>query len=385
MLGKDWNEAHERSVQRLGNLTLTAYNPELGARPLREKQEIHGGYRESKAVWLNSDLKDAETWNEASIEARGRRLSQRATLLWPQLNLVEDELEDNLELDPGAVGPILTASDRQKAWRKRGAANWVVEENGVRVQQVVAAALLRMDRRGQDIASRSHPLVSQKGGGLYVAIGHGIEGFIYRALNQDNRRVWLEEFADAIERQEGPPPIIGSTAAPGDIDVWLPTSPGPGTAYPLTEERRKEVDASVDRSRTLRLNGSSATLQASSGSRRAWRTKDGTWQVFGNATATLASLARWLANQDHRGPADFYAACPWHFSRGAMEYVGRAVLVDLEHDTKLRYEHLGTYPACRDFAWRMCGQVETKTGRSVTLGTDVELWMPDSALQEAPK
>ena len=249
MLGKDWNEAHERCVQRLGNLTLTAYNPELGARPLREKQEIHGGYRESKAVWLNSDLKDAETWNEASIEARGRRLSQRATLLWPQLNLVEDELEDNLELDRA----LSVRSLRQATGRRHGVSGvpqtGVVEENGVRVQQVVAAALLRMDRRGQDIASRSHPLVSQKGGGLYVAIGHGIEGFIYRALNQDNRRVWLEEFADAIERHEGPPPIIGSTAAPGDIDVWLPTSPGPGTAYPLTEERRKEVDASVDRSR----------------------------------------------------------------------------------------------------------------------------------------
>ena len=385
LLGTDWKEAHERCVQRLGNLTLTAYNPELGARPLREKQEIRGGYRESKAVWLNSDLKDVATWNEASIEARGGRMSERAILLWPQLSLVEDGLEDNLELDPGAGGPILTASDRQKAWRKRGAANWEVEENGVRVQQAVAAALLQMDRRGPDIASRSHPLVSQKGGRLYVAIAHGVEGFIYRALNQDNRRVWLEEFADEIERQDGPPPTIGSAAIAGDIDVWLPTSPDPGTAYPLTEKTRMVIDANVDRSQTLRLNDSGATLQASSGSRRAWRTEDGPWQVFGNATATLASLARWLANQDHRGPAAFYAACPWHFSRGAAEYVGRAVLVDLEHDIKLRYEYLGTYPACRDFAWRMCQQVETKTGRSVTLGTDVELWMPDSALQEAPK
>ena len=92
-----------------------------------------------------------------------------------------------------------------------------------------------------------------------------------------------------------------SAAGAGDIDVWLPTSPDPGTAYPLTEKRRKVIDASVDRSQTLRLNESGATLQASSGSRRAWRTKDGPWQVFGNATVALASLARWLANQDHRG------------------------------------------------------------------------------------
>ncbi len=287
MLGEDWKDVHERSVQRLGNLTLTAYNPELGARPFREKQEMHGGYRESKAVWLNSDIKDATTWNEASIDARGRRLSERALLLWPQLNLVDDELEDNLEHDPGAGGPILAASDRRKAWRNRGVANWTVEESGVRVQQAVAVALLRMDRRGPEVASRSHPLVSQKGAHLHVALGHGVEGFIYHALNQDNRREWLEEFADSIERQEGPPPIIGSAATPGDIDVWLPTSPGPGTAYPLTEKRRKAIDASVDCSQTLHLKDSGTTLQASSGSRRAWRTKDGPWQVFGNATGDV--------------------------------------------------------------------------------------------------
>ena len=67
MLGSDWKDAHERCVQRLGNLTLTAYNSELGARPLREKQEIPGGYRASKAVWLNSDLRAAETWNDTML------------------------------------------------------------------------------------------------------------------------------------------------------------------------------------------------------------------------------------------------------------------------------------------------------------------------------
>ena len=380
MLGADWNDVHERCVQRLGNLTLTAYNSELGARPLREKQEIPGGYRESKAVWLNSDLRDAETWNDASIEARGRRMSERALQLWPRLNSVEVEL-DRLELDPGAGGPILTASDRWKAWRRPGALYWTVEQNGVLLQQAVAAALLQMDRREPDVASRSHAYVLQEDARLHTAIGHGIEGFIYRALNQVNRREWLEGFADEIEREDGTPPIIGSADEPGDIDVWLPPWPDPGTAFPLTERRQQEVEASVNRSQSLRLNESGAPLQAASGS-RAWRTKDGLWQVSGSATATLASLALWLANQDRRGPAAFFAACPWHFTQGATENTGRAKVVSLEHDTMLRYEHLGTHSACRDFTWRMCRQVEPKTGHGITLGRDVELWMPDSAAQE---
>ena len=378
MLGEGWQETHERCVQRLGNLTITAYNSELGARPFREKQEMDGGYRAGKAVWLNSDLRDTDTWNEASIEARGRRMAARASQLWPRLISVEDDGLDGLELDPGAGGPILTANDWRKAWRRRGDSNWTVERNGVRLQQAVAAALLRMDRRGLDIASKSHPFVLRQDGRLCTAIGHGIDGFIYRALNQDNRLEWLEGFADAIERDDGTTPIIGSAADPGDLDVWLPSSPDRSATYPLAERRRRDVETSVNHSRSLHLDDAGATLQASSDLRRAWRAKDGPWQVSGNATATLASLARWLANQDRRGPAAFYASCPWHFTRGATENVGRAKVVDLDHDIMLRYEYLGTYPASRDFAWRMCRQVETVTGPGITLGKDVELWMPDS-------
>ena len=339
-----------------------------------------GGYRDSKVVWLNSDLKDAKTWNEASIEARGQRMAERALQLWPRLTSVDDELLDSLELDPGAGGPILKASGLRKAWRMRDDTSWTVEGNGVLLQQDVAAALLRMDRRGPDVAARSHPLVSQRSERLHVAIGHGIEGFIYHYLNQENRRNWLEKFADAIERQEGPPPIIGSTGTPGDIDIWLPSSPDLGAVYPLTEERRKHVEKSVNQSRSLHLNDSGATLQASTDLRRAWRTKDSPWQVCANATATLASLAGWLADQDRRGLAAFSAACPWHFTDGASEYAGRAVMVNLKYNVRLRYEYLGTYPASRDFAWRMCRQVETETGHGIVLGRDVELWMPDSAL-----
>ena len=238
MLGADWKDVHERCVQRLGNLTLTAYNSELGARPLREKQEIPGGYRESKAVWLNSDLRDAETWNEASIEARGRRMSERALQLWPRLNSVEVEL-DRLELDPGAGGPILTASDRWKAWRRRGA--------------------LILDGR-----TERRPAAAGRGGRVTAdgpaGTGRRIEVSRLRASGRcapahrhrpRNRRIHLPRpepsqpprmaggvLRDEIEREDGTPPIIGSADEPGDIDVWLPPWSDPGTAYPLTERRQ---------------------------------------------------------------------------------------------------------------------------------------------------
>ena len=82
------------------------------------------------------------------------------------------------------------------------------------------------------------------------------------------------------------------------------------------------------------------------------------------------------------GRLPFSRPAPGTSTDGASEFVGRAVVVDLDHDVMLRYEHLGTYPASRDFAWRMCRQVETETGRGITLGRDVEIWMPDSDAQE---
>ena len=382
MLGADWQNVHARCVQKLGNLTLTGYNSELGARPLETKQTMEGGYRKSKVVWLNEDLERAETWNEERIEARGRRMAERAAQLWPRLSHLAGD-PDSLELDPGAGGPILTAGDGWRAWRKRGDASWRVKQNGVRLQQAVAAALLQMDRRGAQNAAKFHPLVLRQEERLHVAIGDGIAGFIYHNMNQAVRREWLEEFADAIETESGTPPIIGSnenrrTLTSGSQPA--PVTPVVPPCDPLAARRKKEVEASVNQLETLDLEDSGETLHARRSS-RAWRPKGRPWQVSGSATATLASLARWLADQDRRRPAGFYAACPWHFTRGARENAGKAKVVDLASDVMLPYEYLGTYSACRDFAWRMCKQVETQSGETITLGDSVELWMPDAALR----
>ena len=81
MLGEGWVETHETWLNRLGNLTLTAYNSMYSNRPFDEKKEIEGGFRQS-AVRLNHDVRDQPQWTANEIKARGERLANRALKVW---------------------------------------------------------------------------------------------------------------------------------------------------------------------------------------------------------------------------------------------------------------------------------------------------------------
>lgn len=75
-------DVQRRQVHTIGNLTLTGYNPQLsnlGFIEKRDRTNAKGdpiGYK--NGLWLNSDLKEAETWNEASIKRRGQRIIDEA-------------------------------------------------------------------------------------------------------------------------------------------------------------------------------------------------------------------------------------------------------------------------------------------------------------------
>lgn len=71
-------EAHRELIHTLGNITLTAYNPELSNHPLERKQEI---YRDSK-LHLNQALKSEAQWGRAQIHARGQYLIGVAIEEW---------------------------------------------------------------------------------------------------------------------------------------------------------------------------------------------------------------------------------------------------------------------------------------------------------------
>ena len=74
MLGEDWENVRDRYLHTLGNLTLTAYNSELGDRPFAEKQDLLSETMTHVTV-LYSDVKDKKLWTEIEIEARAKRLS----------------------------------------------------------------------------------------------------------------------------------------------------------------------------------------------------------------------------------------------------------------------------------------------------------------------
>lgn len=82
MLGTDWEDVRNKYLNTLGNLTLTAYNSELGDRPFAEKQEMLDDF-ETKVVVLYQDVKGLKKWNEDTITARAERLSNKIIELFP--------------------------------------------------------------------------------------------------------------------------------------------------------------------------------------------------------------------------------------------------------------------------------------------------------------
>ena len=86
MLGEEWADVQSRLLHTLGNLTLTAYNPELSDRSFLTKRDMVGGFKDSH-LRLNADLAIAETWDEQAISARAKKLATQAINLWKRPSL----------------------------------------------------------------------------------------------------------------------------------------------------------------------------------------------------------------------------------------------------------------------------------------------------------
>lgn len=94
-LSADWShirpEEHEEYLHTLGNLSVTGYNSELSNKSFAEKQDI---IREnSKAVILNSDVLDKESWNIANIQVRAKRLAGIVMTRYKIERIVDDSIE----------------------------------------------------------------------------------------------------------------------------------------------------------------------------------------------------------------------------------------------------------------------------------------------------
>ncbi|HCE2679241.1 TPA: DUF262 domain-containing protein [Vibrio parahaemolyticus] len=91
-LGDDWQSIQEEYVHTIGNLTLTGYNSELSDRFFTEKRDMEGGFA-SSPLTLNQSLRDHDTWNKESIQARSRLLADKMQTVWCYPNLSPEILE----------------------------------------------------------------------------------------------------------------------------------------------------------------------------------------------------------------------------------------------------------------------------------------------------
>ena len=80
-LGENWKEVQATYLHTIGNLTLTEYNSEYGARPFLEKRNIKGGFADSP-LRLNRMLAKLDHWSEREIKNRAEALADIAVKVW---------------------------------------------------------------------------------------------------------------------------------------------------------------------------------------------------------------------------------------------------------------------------------------------------------------
>jgi len=91
-LGDNWQEVQDRRLHTIGNLTLTAYNPEMSDRSFVEKRDMRGGFKHSR-LRLNRGLAELQNWNEAEIQRRAQELADDALTIWPALDASAENIE----------------------------------------------------------------------------------------------------------------------------------------------------------------------------------------------------------------------------------------------------------------------------------------------------
>ncbi len=78
MLGERWADVHDRLLHTFGNLTLTAYNPELGNLGFEQKKQ----QLSTSHIELNRWIWEQTVWNESTMEKRAAMLADTAAKLW---------------------------------------------------------------------------------------------------------------------------------------------------------------------------------------------------------------------------------------------------------------------------------------------------------------
>lgn len=78
-LGSEYERIYSEWLHTLGNLTLSAYNPELYNHPFGAKREEYA----RSNITITRQLASSSFWREDEIQARGVSLAESATKIWP--------------------------------------------------------------------------------------------------------------------------------------------------------------------------------------------------------------------------------------------------------------------------------------------------------------
>ncbi len=81
-LGSDFERIHATWLNRLGNLTVTGYNPNYSNHSFESKRVRKDGFADSP-YRVNKLLRNAESWSEEQMRERGRDLANQALTFWP--------------------------------------------------------------------------------------------------------------------------------------------------------------------------------------------------------------------------------------------------------------------------------------------------------------
>lgn len=116
-LGDNADDVHKRLVHTIGNLTLTAYNPEMSDASFADKLIIEGGLRQS-GLRLNSYVIMQNEWNERTITERSRLLGELALKIWPYPSIDEQKLQAYITPEKPAVSYSLESYEHLNAYNR---------------------------------------------------------------------------------------------------------------------------------------------------------------------------------------------------------------------------------------------------------------------------
>ncbi|PZL74241.1 DUF262 domain-containing protein [Enterococcus plantarum] len=81
-LGSQSEEIHETWLNRISNLTLTAYNSKYSNRSFEEKKNMEKGFKDS-GFRLNQYVNTLDCWNESSLKERTKVIENEVLKIWP--------------------------------------------------------------------------------------------------------------------------------------------------------------------------------------------------------------------------------------------------------------------------------------------------------------